>query len=268
MERLTASQLLGELSAELAAHGWSGLAWACLRRGAQYQTALRLLSINRITAPQLCREFGLGEVKDYEERFDYGEMPKFDPVPVVRSIDGKSVHRRLRVRQKSLLCRDTQIAVMISLENNREQQWKAAQHAIHDAIRQLESAGNLDQSSQKLRDFSRMVELVAPALLAYQLSVYEDWGPSRIGKFLFPGKPWRAAKTKARDLIKRGERYVDQGYRSFALEALAETRKPAVANKSSGDKKPAPKVESPTPAPKTQRELEIEYLILEPLPPR
>jgi len=117
------------------------------------------------------------------------------------------------------------------------------------------------KAPQKLHTFPTMAEFLAPRLLAYRLASDMDWGPTKIGRFLFPGKPTDAAKTKARDLINRGREFVEGGYLALAVRALA------------GPPKASAKAASPRPAQPLQPDETIEardpykYLIISPLPP-
>jgi hypothetical protein len=96
-------------------------------------------------------------------------------------------------------------------------------------------------------------------LLAYRLSSDMDWGPTKIGRFLFSDKSANAAKTKARDLVNRGREFVEGGYLALAMRALTDSAKAK------------PKADSSHSAQLTCETIESrdphKYLIISPLPP-
>src|SRR5579862_6474812 len=166
---------------EVGAQGWLGMAWACLRRNPKYKSAVRHFRSGRTRARDVCVEFGIRRVQDDSQSFEQGIAPEFKPVRIVRRCDQIAVDPTLSVRQNRVRFKPTQVAVVISLDQDIGVQLQLAERALERAKARLDVCG---KAMRNLRPFSVMVDLVANALVAYELSV-QGWGPSRIGALLF-----------------------------------------------------------------------------------
>lgn len=253
-----------ELKSEVAPLGWAGLAWECLRRNTRYQSAVRRVSIGRIKTDDVSAEFGIREIKHPTERFNECKPPIFDSVRFIAP-GNQRIHRSLSLRERRVSLREKQIALVVSLDQDLEVQWRAARSALAEA---REAALVYDKKGcRNLRPFLRMVDLVARSLVALDLADQYELGPTQIGRMMFPQMSVASAKTKARDLIWRGERYANLGYGRFALEGAL-----AASEGSDGDAGAKAPVTSPAVSlPSTPRlEPREEYLFLtvEPLPRR
>jgi hypothetical protein len=214
--KISATQMLESITSELLKGGWAGLAWACLRRSAEYQRGCKRLAADRTTKRRLCRQFGLRRPKGHEERYWEGKAPEFEPVRIVSpaAVTAESLHDLSR---QTLLIRQSQVAVVLSRDQSITQQLRLVEQALG------KSSQTSLRPAAKLRSLDEMRELAAPALLAYTIATRLGWGPTRIGLFLFPKRPRAAAKIKARDLVVRGRQYTERGYLTFAMQHLVET---------------------------------------------
>jgi hypothetical protein len=201
---------------ELAEGGWAGLAWSCLRRNWRYKRACQRVADGEISERQASRRFGLLRFKPADERYATGSPPQFDPV---RILHGE------RVRP---VIRKSAVAVVLSLNHSI-----VAQLQLAGLL--LEKKGLLDNLAPlKLRRHSEMVQLAAPALVAYELH-RQGWGPTKIGVYLYPDLCRSKAKTKARDVVSRGKQYVEHGYLTFAVHHLLDAHGVRRVDKPNGD---------------------------------
>jgi hypothetical protein len=266
---LDANSRIDQLKAEIGAHGWVGMAWACLRRNPAYRSAVD--GHGRTRARDLCAEFGIRKVKHPSQSFQHGCEPEFKPVRVVGRCNRKTVNSTSRVRQKTIRLNPTQVAIVISLDQDIRLQWLLSEAVLKRAKARLGVRG---KGMRNLRPFSVMVGLVARALMAFELSM-QGWGPSRIGGLLFTEKKRSAAKTSARDLVQRGRRYVKRDYLRFAMQASIDaapkTPRKVQAGKCSGSMQPNRKIHGaipvatrPSPAVVSAESV---FEIITPLPP-
>lgn len=259
---------LESLNSELSAHGWAGMAWACLRRNPRYRKAWQKSLAGEMNARAARAEFGLVSAKPPQESYEKGQPPVFVGARVYGGGNGELVHKTLRVRRKCVLIAPTEIAVIFSLEHNAERQWEAAKALIGARLTASRTAERGDSAPKRVREFGEMVRLLSVALLAFELD-REGWGPTRIGVALFPAMRRAAAKTKSRDLVERGTRFVRKGYRTFVLESCLGTGcmpKGKAASKNVKETlKPADGSNEPKRTPKIQDE--PRFVLIEPLPP-
>ncbi len=206
---------------ELCQGGWAGLAWACLCRSQSYRRQYRRFEDGKITARQLCRRFAIRHPKPILEAFWQGREPEFRPVRlvVVRDEDRASGKENAPDR-KRVTVRTGQVAVVFNHQRNLTHQLQLAKKMLKSL-----SSERMRRSIGKLRSLNDMIALAAPALLTYTFATDMGWGPTQIGRHLFPNLPVLAAKTKARDLVNRGRLYAEHGYFEFAMQGLMGDRK-------------------------------------------
>ena len=250
---------IDQLKAEIGANGWAGMAWACLRLNPKYQTAVERVRAGRLRSRDVCAEFGVRKVKDCSQGFAEDFIPEFRPVRVVRPCDEKAADSTLSMRQNTVRFKPTQIAIVISLDQDIGIQLLLAEAALDRAKTRLDDRA---KPMRNLRPFAVMVDLVVRALVAFELSV-QGWGPSKIGAVLFAEKKPSAAKTSARDLVQRGTRYVRHGYLRFAMQTSIENR-PRQPKKHLAEKSAAPSEQKEAPPAAKPKPL---FEIITPLPP-
>jgi hypothetical protein len=217
---ISADELISEISCELAQGGWNGMAWACLRRSKTYQKAYQRFQDVRLSELALCRQFGLIAPKNFKEAYQEGRRIQFRVVRLVAGHSGTGEGKEAAAVRKVMVA-EHQVMVILSMRHNIPKQLRLARVGIK-ALKKVTKLGAAKVAPQKLRSHAEMVAILAPRLAAYVLSNDLGWGPTQIGRYLFPRRTIAKAKTAARDLIESGSQYIEQGYLSFAMHAELE----------------------------------------------